>query len=85
MATEKQRAAARRNVKKAQAGAKQKQTLKNLPKRTRTALGKEATAVRRGDAPTRKELNDEARRLGIAGRSKMGKDELKAAVARAKR
>ena len=85
MATEKQRAAARRNVKKAQAGAKQKQTLKNLPKRTRTALGKEAAAVRRGDAPTRKELNDEARRLGIAGRSKMGKDELKAAVARAKR
>ena len=85
MATEKQRAAARRNVKKAQAGAKQKQTLKNLPKRTRTALGKEAAAVRRGDAPTRKELNAEARRLGIAGRSKMGKDELKAAVARAKR
>jgi hypothetical protein len=85
MATEKQRAAARRNVKKAQAGAKQKQTLKNLPKRTRTALGKEAAAVRRGDAPTRKELNEEARKLGIAGRSKMGKDELKAAVARAKR
>jgi hypothetical protein len=85
MATEKQRAAARRNVKKAQAGAKQKQTLKNLPKRTRTALGKEAAAVRRGEAPTRKELNEEARRLGIAGRSKMGKDELKAAVARAKR
>jgi hypothetical protein len=85
MATEKQRAAARRNVKKAQAGAKQKQTLKNLPKRTRTALGQEAAAVRRGEAPTRKELNEEARRLGIAGRSKMGKDELKAAVARAKR
>jgi hypothetical protein len=85
MATEKQRAAARRNVKKAQAGAKQKQTLKNLPKRTRTALGKEAAAVRRGEAPTRKELDEEARRLGIAGRSKMGKDELKAAVARAKR
>jgi len=85
MATEKQRAAARRNVKKAQAGAKQKQTLKNLPKRTRTALGKEAAAVRRGDAPTRKALNEEARKLGIAGRSKMGKDELKAAVAKAKR
>jgi len=85
MATEKQRAAARRNVKKAQAAAKQKQTLKNLPKRTRTALGQEAAAVRRGEAPTRKELNEEARRLGIAGRSKMGKDELKAAVAKAKR
>ena len=41
MATEKQRAAARKNVKKAQAAAKQKQTLKKLPKSTRTSLGKE--------------------------------------------
>src|SRR3954451_10613218 len=84
MATTKQRAAAKRNVKKAQAGAQSKQTLKNLPKRTRTALGKEATAVRRGDAPTRDELLDEARRLDIRGRSRMGKAELKRAVARAK-
>jgi hypothetical protein len=85
MATSKQRQAARSNVKKAQAGARQKQTLKNLPKSTRTALGKEASAVRRGDSPTRKELEEEARRLDIRGRSKMGKDELKRAVARAKR
>ena len=84
MATEKQRAAARRNVKQAQSGAAAKQTLKHLPDDTRTALGKEAAAVRRGDAPTRKELNEQARRLGIEGRSKMGKDELKRAVARAK-
>jgi hypothetical protein len=84
MATTKQRAAAQRNVKKAQAAAQDKQTLKHLPKRTRTALGKEAAAVRRGDAPTRRELYDEARRLGIDGRSKMGKAELKRAVARAK-
>jgi hypothetical protein len=84
MATTKQRTAARRNVKKAQAGARQKQTLKNLPSRTRTALGKEASAVRRGDAPTRKELEAEARRLNIRGRSKMGKSELKRAVSRAK-
>jgi hypothetical protein len=83
MATEKQRAAARRNVKKAQAGAQQKQTLKHLPASTRTALGKEAAAVRRGDAPTRKELEAQARRLDIKGRSKMGKAELKAAVAEA--
>jgi hypothetical protein len=83
MATEKQRAAARRNVKKAQAGARSKQTLKHLSPATRTALGKEAAAVRRGDAPTRKELEEQARRLGIAGRSKMGKSELKRAVARA--
>jgi len=84
MATQKQRTAAKRNVKKAQAGAKSKQTLKNLPKRTRTALGKEAAAVQRGDAPTRSELYAQAQRLNIAGRSKMGKAELKRAVARAK-
>ena len=84
MATQKQRQAARRNVKKAQAGARRKQTLKNLPKRTRTALGKEATAVRRGDEPTRKQLEEQARRLNIRGRSKMGKAELKRAVARAR-
>jgi hypothetical protein len=82
MATQKQRAAARRNVKKAQAGAKRKQTLKKLPKRTRTALGKEASAVRRGQAKTRKELEEEARRLDIRGRSKMGKDQLRRAIAR---
>jgi hypothetical protein len=84
MATSKQRAAARQNVKKAQSAAKRKQTLKNLDKETRSALGKEAAAVRRGDSPTRKELEAEARRLDIPGRSKMGKDELKRAVARAK-
>jgi hypothetical protein len=84
MPTSKQRAAARRNVKRAQEGARKKQTLKNLPKRTRTALGKEASAVRKGEEPTRKELEVEARRLNIQGRSKMGKAELKRAVSRAK-
>lgn len=84
MATTKQRQAARSNVKKAQSGARKKQTLKNLPKSTRSALGKEASAVRRGDSPTRKELEAEARKLNISGRSKMGKDELKRAVARAR-
>jgi hypothetical protein len=85
VATAKQRAAATRNVKKAQAGARKKQTLKNLPKRTRTALGKEANKVRRGEEPTRAELEQEARRLDVKGRSKMGKAELKRAVANAKR
>lgn len=48
MATAKQRSAARRNVKKAAAGAKRKRTISKLPKRTRTALGKEgAKAARR--------------------------------------
>jgi hypothetical protein len=40
--------------------------------------------VRRGDAPTRRELYEQAQRLNIPGRSKMGKAELKRAVARAK-
>jgi hypothetical protein len=84
MATQKQRQAARANVKKAQAGARSRQTLKNLSGSTRRALGKEAAAVRRGDAPTRKELEAEARKLDIPGRSKMGKSELKRAVARAR-
>jgi hypothetical protein len=84
MATTKQRAAARRNVKRAQKGARSKQTLKNLPSTTRTALGVEANKVRRGEEPTRKELEAQARRLDIKGRSKMGKAELKRAVARAK-
>jgi hypothetical protein len=84
MATSKQREAAKRNVKKAQSAARSKQTLKNLPAKTRTALGKEANAVRKGESPTRRELEAEARRLDIKGRSKMGKDELKRAVARAK-
>ena len=83
MATEKQRAAARRNVKKAQAGAKSKQTLKHLPSKTRTALGVEANKVKRGEEPTRKELEQRARELDIRGRSKMGKAELKRAVQRA--
>jgi len=85
MATEKQRSAARRNVKAAQAGAKKKQTLKNLPTATRSAPGQEAAAVRSGASPTRKELERQARELGIEGRSKMGKAELKRAVAAHKR
>ena len=84
MATSKQREAAKRNVKKAQTAARSKQTLKNLPSKTRTALGVEANKVRRGEEPTRKELEEQARRLNIKGRSKMGKAELKRAVARAK-
>jgi hypothetical protein len=82
MATQKQRRAAKRNVKKAQAGARRKQTLKNLPKRTRTALGKEASAVRRGAAKTREQLNREAARLDTRGRSRMGKDQLRRAIRR---
>lgn len=47
MASSKQTAAARRNVKKAAAAAKRKRTISKLPKRTRTALGKQASKVAR--------------------------------------
>ena len=46
MATEKQRAADRRNIKKAQAAAKKKRTIAHLPKKTRTALAKQANTVK---------------------------------------
>jgi hypothetical protein len=85
MASEKQRTAARRNVKRAQAAAKSKQTLKHLPKRTRTALGVEANKVRKGETETRSELEAQARSLNIRGRSKMGKAELRRAIARGRR
>ena len=65
MASEKQRAAARSNVQKAQAGAKKKQTLKHLSAKTRTALGKEANKVRSGEAKTRKELEAEVGRASL--------------------
>ena len=47
MATDKQRAAARKNIKKAQAAAKEKRTISHLPKSTRTALGKQGAKVAR--------------------------------------
>jgi hypothetical protein len=48
MASTKQRAAARKNIKKAAQAAKRKRTIAKLPKKTRTALGKEgAKAARR--------------------------------------
>ncbi|HEX3801200.1 MAG TPA: hypothetical protein VHV75_00010 [Solirubrobacteraceae bacterium] len=84
MASERQKASARKNVKKAQSAAKSKQTLKHLSATTRTALGQEANKVRKGEAKTRKELEAEARRLDISGRSKMGKDELRHAIAQAR-
>jgi len=47
MATAKQRAAARRNIKKAAVAANRKRTIAHLPKRTRTALGKQGAKVAR--------------------------------------
>jgi hypothetical protein len=45
MATEKQRTAARKNIKKAAHAARKKRTIAHLPKSTRTALGKQASKV----------------------------------------
>ena len=50
MASEKQRAAARKNIKKAVTASKKKRTIAHLPKKTRTALGKQANKVKRQKA-----------------------------------
>lgn len=84
MAGKKQVEAARRNIRKAQSSAKSKQTLKHLSAKTRTALGQEANKVRKGETETRQDLEVQARRLEIRGRSRMGKEELRRAIARAK-
>ncbi len=82
--TQKQKAAARRNVRKAQSAARRKKTISRLPTKVKRDLGREgAKAARRGGTPgrslderTRSELMERARELGIEGRSKMGKGEL---------
>ena len=99
MATTKQRETARKNVKKAQSAARQKRTISNLSSETRSALGREgakAAARKRGastgtstgtgaGAMTVTELRREAARLGIDGRSKMGKAQLIRAVSQKRR
>ena len=45
MATSKQKAAARKNVKKAARAAKRKKTISKLPMKTRTALGKQGAKM----------------------------------------
>ena len=86
MATTKQRVAAKRNVKKAQSAARSKKSIANMPKATRTALGKQGAAVARrkrtgGSSPkTRAELYEMAKKRDLPGRSKMGRDELARAL-----
>jgi hypothetical protein len=86
MVTTKQRKAAKRNVRKAISAAKRKKTISHMPKKTRTALGKQAAAVRQrkrtgaGSPKTRAELIKIARRRNLSGRSKMGRDELARAL-----
>ena len=45
MATERQRTAARKNIKAAARAARKKRTIAHLPKSTRTALGKQGAKV----------------------------------------
>jgi len=45
MPSEKQRSAARKNIRKAATAARKKRTIAHLPKATRTALGKQAAKV----------------------------------------
>ena len=45
MATAKQKAAARQNIKKAAQAARKKKTISKLPKSTRTALGKQGAKM----------------------------------------
>jgi len=53
MASARQRAAARHNLKKAASAAKRKKTLKHLPAKTRSVLGKQANNVKRRKARRR--------------------------------
>jgi hypothetical protein len=82
MASTKQRQAARKNIRKAITAAKRKRTIAHMPKKTRTALSKQAAAVRQrkrtgAKSPkTRNELMKIAARRGLRGRSKMGRAQL---------
>ena len=84
MATTKQRRAAKRTVQKARSAATSKRTIANLPKRTRSELGKQAAKGRqrgggaghRLEDRNRRQLYEIAKKEGIEGRSKMGKWDL---------
>jgi hypothetical protein len=86
MATKKQTDAARKNVKKAAKAARSQKSLASMSQSKKTALGKQGAAVaqrkRTGatEPKTRQELYDEAKRRGIPGRSRMGRDELAKAL-----
>jgi hypothetical protein len=93
MATKRQTAAAKRNIRKAQRAARRKKTITKLPAATRRDLGRQAAKARkrqRGQLSgraledrTRQELYQVAKRRGIEGRSKMGKWDLIQALRRA--
>jgi hypothetical protein len=88
MATKAQTQAAKRNIRKAQSAAKSKRTISKLPKATRRDLGRQAAKSRsRGgragrayEDRTRQQLYEVAKKLRIAGRSRMGKWDLIRAI-----
>ena len=86
MASRKQTQAAKQNVEKAQKAAKSQRSLAHMPKKTKTALGKQGAAVAQrertgGSTPkTRAELYEEAKKQDLPGRSKMGRDDLAKAL-----
>ena len=92
MATKAQLNAARTNIKKAQEASRTKHTIVHLPESTRRELGKQGgVGLRRHGLPGRalEERNSQqlyalASEHRVAGRSKMGKSELIAAIRKAR-
>jgi hypothetical protein len=88
MASRRQTAAARRNVKRAQQAARRKRTIAHLPEQTRRALQTEAQKGRRRsgraghalEERNRTQLYELAKQHDIPGRSKKGKAELIRAI-----
>jgi hypothetical protein len=88
LATSRQVAAAKQNVRKAQKAASQKRTIAHLPEKVRHDLGKQAAAGRKRHGQpgraledrNREQLYEIAKERNISGRSKMGKWELIAAI-----
>jgi Rho termination factor, N-terminal domain len=91
MASQRQRTAAKRNIRKAQGAARKKKTISRLPKAVRSDLGRQAAKSRkRGGRPgqaledrTRQDLYQVAKKRGISGRSSMGKWDLIRAIRKA--
>jgi hypothetical protein len=92
MATTKQKTAAKRNIRKARTAATKRRTIARLPEDVRKDLGRQGARARaRGgkaghtlEDRSRQQLYDEAKRLDIPGRSKMGKWELIDAIRRSR-
>jgi len=82
MATTKQPKAARSTVQKAQSAARSKRTIAHLSPATKSALGRQGAAAasrkRTGSSSpkTRAELYELAKKRDLAGRSRMGREEL---------